>query len=135
MLSFVTIQIEIMVCTMQDTAYTSQLPLDMRHFFYFLFLFYLVICKNLPAVQETQVLSLGWEDSLEKEVATHSSILAWEIPWTEELVGYTPWGHKEADTTERLTPSLLPFPPEAAFLCLRCYEFSHTLGRCGYEVQ
>ena len=35
-------------------------------------------------MQETQVLSLGWEDSLEKEMATHSSILAWEIPWTEE---------------------------------------------------
>ena len=40
--------------------------------------------KNLPALQETQVQSLGWEDSLEKEMATHSSILAWKIPWTEE---------------------------------------------------
>ena len=40
--------------------------------------------KNLPAMQETQVLSLGGEDPLEKEVATHSSILAWRIPWTEE---------------------------------------------------
>ena len=40
--------------------------------------------KNLPAMQETQVQSLGWEDPLEKEMATHSSILAWEIPWTEE---------------------------------------------------
>ena len=40
--------------------------------------------KNLPAVQETQVWSLGWEGPLEKEMATHSSILAWEIPWTEE---------------------------------------------------
>ena len=40
--------------------------------------------KNLPAMQETQVQFLGWEDSLEKEMATHSSILAWEIPWTEE---------------------------------------------------
>ena len=40
--------------------------------------------KNLPAKQERQVQSLGWEDSLEKEMATHSSILAWEIPWTEE---------------------------------------------------
>ena len=46
--------------------------------------------KNLPAVQETQetwVRSLGWEDSLEEEMATHSSILAWEIPWTEEPGG------------------------------------------------
>ena len=40
--------------------------------------------KNLPAMQETRVRSLGWENSLEKEMATHSSILAWEIAWTEE---------------------------------------------------
>ena len=40
--------------------------------------------KNLPAVQETQIRSLGQEDPLEKEIATHSSILAWEIPWTEK---------------------------------------------------
>ena len=40
--------------------------------------------KNLPAVQETQVWSLGWEDFLEQEMATHSSILTWIIPWTEE---------------------------------------------------
>ena len=43
--------------------------------------------KNLPAKQETQVRSLNLEDSLEKEMATHCSILAWEIPWTEELSG------------------------------------------------
>ena len=40
--------------------------------------------KNLPAMQETRVRPLGWEDPLEKEMATHSSILAWEIPWMEE---------------------------------------------------
>ena len=40
--------------------------------------------KNLPAKQEMQVHSLSWEDLLEEEIATHSSILAWEIPWTEE---------------------------------------------------
>ena len=40
--------------------------------------------KNLPAMQETRVGSLGWEDPLEKEMATHSSILAWKIPWIEE---------------------------------------------------
>ena len=40
--------------------------------------------KNVPAMQETGVRSLGWEDPLEKEMATHSSILAWKIPWTEE---------------------------------------------------
>ena len=43
--------------------------------------------KNLPAVQETRVQSLGWEDPLEKGMATHSSIFAWEIPWTEEPGG------------------------------------------------
>ena len=43
--------------------------------------------KNLPAVQETQVQSLGREDPLEKEMATHSSILTWRIPWTEEPGG------------------------------------------------
>ena len=40
--------------------------------------------KNLPAMQETQIQSLGWEDPLEKGMATHSSILAWRIPWIEE---------------------------------------------------
>ena len=43
--------------------------------------------KNLPAIQETGVLSLGQEDPLEKEMATYSRILAWRIPWTEELGG------------------------------------------------
>ena len=42
------------------------------------------MAKSLPAMQETQVQSLGWEDALEKEMATHSSILAWKISWTEE---------------------------------------------------
>ena len=47
---------------------------------------YLVVqmVKRLPAMQETRVQSLGWEDPLEKEMAAHSSILAWKIPWTEE---------------------------------------------------
>ena len=48
--------------------------------------------KKLPAVQETQVQSLGWEDPLEKGMAEHSSLLAWRIPWTEEPGGYSPWG-------------------------------------------
>ena len=56
--------------------------------------------KNLPALQETWVASLGWEHPLEKGMATHSSILAWKIPWAEELMGYSPWGHKESDMTE-----------------------------------
>ena len=48
--------------------------------------------KNLPAVQETWVQSLGWEDPLEKEMATHSSILAWKISWTEEPGGLQSMG-------------------------------------------
>ena len=50
--------------------------------------------KRLPTMRETWVQSLGWEDLLEKEMATHSSILAWKIPWTEEPGSYSPWGHK-----------------------------------------
>ena len=61
--------------------------------------------KNLPAVQETQVQPLGWEDPLEKGMATHSSILAWRIPWTEEPGGLQCMSHKESDTTEQLTLS------------------------------
>ena len=59
------------------------------------------LVKNLRAMRETWVGSLGWENLLEKGKATHSSILAWRIPWT------SPWGHKESDTTERLLLSLL----------------------------
>ena len=50
------------------------------------------VIKNLPAIQETQVRSLGREDPLEKEMATHSSTLAWEIPWTEESGGLQSMG-------------------------------------------
>ena len=56
--------------------------------------------NNLPAMQETWVQSLGQEDPLEKEMATHSSILAWRSPWTEELGGLQSMGCKESDTTE-----------------------------------
>ena len=56
--------------------------------------------ENLDATQETWVQSLGWEDPLEKEMATHSSILAWRIPWTEELGGLQSTKEcKESDTT------------------------------------
>ena len=59
--------------------------------------------KCLPAMWETWVRSLSQEDPLEKELATHSSILAWRIPWTEEPgAGYRPWGPYESDTTEQL---------------------------------
>ena len=55
--------------------------------------------KNLPAMEETQVQFLGWEDPLEKEMATHSSILAWKIPWTEEPGGLLSMDSQELDTT------------------------------------
>ena len=56
--------------------------------------------KNLPAMQETRVRSLGREDPLEKEMATHSSILVWKSHGQRSLEGYSPWGHKESDMTE-----------------------------------
>ena len=56
--------------------------------------------KNLPAMQETWVQSLGWEDPLEKEMATHSRILAWKIHGQRSLVDYSPWGRKESNMTE-----------------------------------
>ena len=48
--------------------------------------------KSLPAMTETRVRSLGWEDALEKEMVTHSGILAWRIPWTEKPSGIQPTG-------------------------------------------
>ena len=62
--------------------------------------------KSLPAVRETWVQSLGQEDPLERGMAIHSSTLAWRIPWTEEPGGLQSVGHKESDTTERLTQEL-----------------------------
>ena len=59
--------------------------------------------KNPPANAkdtEMQVRSLGWEDPLGEGMATHSSIFAWRIPWTEEPGGYGPWGNKGLDTSE-----------------------------------
>ena len=58
--------------------------------------------KCLPPVWETQVQSLDWEDPLEKEMATHSSTLAWKFHGLRSLVGYSPWGCKVLDTTEQL---------------------------------
>ena len=55
--------------------------------------------KNLPAVKEIRVRSLGWEDPLEKGMATYSSLLAWRIPWTEEPGRLQSMGSQESDTT------------------------------------
>ena len=59
--------------------------------------------KNLPAIKETQIQFLGREDPLEKGMATHSSIFAWRIPWTEEPGGLQSLGHKLSDMTDQLT--------------------------------
>ena len=60
--------------------------------------------KNLPEMQDTQVQSLGQENPLEKEVVTHTSILAWRIPWS--LEDYSPWGVRELDMTEPITADI-----------------------------
>ena len=62
--------------------------------------------KNPPAMQETWILSLGWEDPVEKGMVTHSSILAWRIPWTEEPGGLQPMGSQSGT---RLSNTFFPF--------------------------
>ena len=75
------------------------------------------LVKNLPAMQETQIQSLGWDDPLEKGKATHSSILA----WPGEFYGlYSPWGRKESDTTEQLLLSI------SFWNYIYIYIYSHT---------
>ena len=68
--------------------------------------------KNLPKMQETRIGFLGQEDPLEEGMATHSSILAWRIPWTESLAGYSPWGcrvgHKWLTKQQQTTACNLP---------------------------
>ena len=65
------------------------------------------LVKNLPPVQETRVRSLGWENPLEKEMATHSSILAWKISWTRGPWWAAVHGVAESGTTERITLTYL----------------------------
>jgi len=65
-------------------ALIDLLTAGLPHTFYFSASLVAQTVKRLPTVQETRVQSLGWEDPLEKEMATHSSILAWKIPWREE---------------------------------------------------
>ena len=66
--------------------------------------------KNLSAMPETWVWWLGWEDPLEKEMATHSVILPGEIHGQKTLAGYSPWGHKDPNTTGQLIQQKLPLP-------------------------
>ena len=74
---------------------------------------------NKCGLQSEQVFSLA----LEKEMATHSSILAWRIPWTEELGGLQSTGRKESDTTERLHFHFQPGPASLVFLVLSLFSF------------
>jgi len=76
------------------------------------------VIKNPPAVQETWVQFLGLEDPLEKGMATHSSILAGRIPWTEEPGGLQSMGHKESDMTQRLNHHHLSSNTSLVFFAL-----------------
>ena len=69
-------------------------------------------------MQEIQVPSLGLEDPLEKEMATHSSILAWRIHGQRSLVGYSPWGRKELDMTKHTHTHTYPKKKERKEICL-----------------
>ena len=80
--------------------------------------------KNLPAVQEAGVWPLGWEEPLEKGMATHSSILAWRIPWPEELHGLQCMGVAESDATEWF--------PSLTLMCNTVLQLWYTIY---YEVQ
>ena len=73
--------------------------------------------KHPPAMWETQVWSLSWEDPLEKEMVTHPSTHAWKYHGRRSLVGYNPCGHKESDMTERLHFPFLSFLPSHIWLC------------------
>ena len=76
--------------------------------------------KTLPAMQEIRVQSLRLEDPLEKEMAIHSSILAGKSHRWRNLAGYSPWGHRESDTTERLKH----FCEDSKYI----YPFHHSRG-------
>ena len=80
--------------------------------------------KNLPAMQETQVRSLGWEDPLEKGMATHSSVLAWRIPWTEEAAGLV---HGVAES--RIRPSNFCASLSSLFMDASLFHRHRSPGR------
>ena len=80
--------------------------------------------KNLPAMQETCVRSLGREDALKKRMDTHSSVLAWRVPGTEETGGYSPWGRKELDMTESLKQPF-EYPTSQYFAISTNHHYCH----------
>ena len=81
------------------------------------------LVKNLPAMLETWVQFLGWGDPLEEGLATHSSILAWRFPWTEESGG--PWGHRELNTTEWWSTSGHFKALQTCCKCEKFWELNH----------
>ena len=85
--------------------------------------------KNLPAIQETQVRSLAWEDPLEKEMATHSSVLSWRIPWTEKPSRLQSMGLQTSDTAKRLTLSQIYFTILSLSMELSGYDFRDNSPR------
>ena len=97
-------EISTLICTSATGGFPSHSP---------------AFTHSSPAMQETCSWPLSQEDPLEKGMATHSNILAWRTHRQRRLVGYNPWGHKESDMTEQLTPSL------ASSLCF------HILGSSG----
>ena len=85
--------------------------------FDYVYLRVVLMVKSLPAIQETQVGSLGQEDPLEKETTTYSNVPAWRILWTGEPGGLdSPWGSKESDMTERITHTYRPLA--ASYFCI-----------------
>ena len=90
--------------------------------------------KNLPAMQKPWVGSpLGQEDTLEKEMATHSSILAWRIPWTEDLAGYSSWSRKELDMTEGRSACIHTHTFKLLYSChySNCWSlYKHVIVNC-----
>ena len=86
------------------------------------------LVKNPPTMWETWVRSLGWEEPLEKGKATHSSILAWRIPWTVQSMG-----RKESDTTELLSPPSL-VAEERLWGMQPSTVAAHGLRSCSYQA-
>ena len=89
--------------------------------------------KHLPAMQETRVRSLGWEDPLEKEMATHSSILAWRIPWTEEPGGLQSTGSQRVCGVffNGYLIFLYPLLNRPFFFCWQCaFHYKSSIPKC-----
>ena len=100
--------------------------------------------ENPPVMVDTWGRSLGWEDPLEEDMAAHSSVLAWRLPWTESLVGYSPWGRKETDTKNSTAVQVLFYFGEIKTpchfiyyrdmcVCMCIYVYGHNLNTVSYN--